>query len=269
MNPKQEQLGPNHRFLAAVGASTMAPFWVAGAIVLLLPRALVGLKERGWPAREVLRQAYSAGNRSVLLVAVTLASVGMILVYHGGLQAQRVLGDMSPVGPAFIQILLREFGPTIVGLMVAARVGGGIAAEIGSMVVTEQIDALRMNAADPIRFLVTPRLIAVFLTTMALTVFGCAVAVASGAVTANVLFGVPHQSFLNLSMTEPGDLITGLIKAAAYGVYVPLAASWAGLSAGIGSEGVGRATTSGVVVGSLGIIVLSSVIGAVTFAFGL
>lgn len=254
---------------ALIGAGALVPFRAAGGIFLLVPKALAGLRDRPWPKGEILRQTFHTGNRSILLVAVTLASVGMVLVFHGGLQAQRVLGDMSPVGPAFIQILLREFGPTIVGLMIAARVGGGISAEIASMVVTEQVDALRMNAADPVRFLVTPRLVAVWAATLALTVFGCAIAMASGAFTARTLFDVPYPAFLSLALTEPGDLVTGLIKACAYGAYVPLAASWAGFSAGGGSEGVGRATTSGVVLGSMGIIGLSAVIGSITFALGL
>lgn len=260
---------PRRHPIRMLGETLTAPFRAAGGIGLLLPRALAGLGERGWPRGEVLRQAYSAGNRSMLLVAVTLASFGMVLVFHAGLQAQRVLADMSPVGPAFIQVLLREFGPTIVGLMLAARVGGGIAAEIASMVVTEQVDALRMNAADPVRFLVTPRVLGVWLVTMGLTVFGCTVAVGSGAVTARILFDVPYAGFLSLGMTRPGDLVSGLAKAAAYGAYVPLAAAWAGLGARGGSEGVGRATTTGVVAGSLGVVVLSAIIAALGFALGL
>ncbi|MFW6369233.1 MAG: MlaE family ABC transporter permease [Myxococcota bacterium] len=250
-------------------AALITPFRVAGGAVLLIPGIFLGLKERSWPKGEVIRQAHQAGNRSLLLVAVTLASVGMILSYHGALQAQRVLGDMSPVGPAFLQILLREFAPTIVALMVAARVGGGIAAEIATMVVTEQVDALRMNGADPVRFLVAPRFFSVIVMTVALTAFGFAVASATGALTARVLYDVPYSTFLSFSMTSPGDLITGLLKAAAYGVWLPLAAAWSGLSAGSGSEGVGRATTSGVVLGSIGVIFLSALIGAVSFGLGL
>ncbi len=205
----------------------------------------------------------------MLLVAITLAFVGMVLVFHACIQSQRVLGEMSLVGPAFLQLIIREFGPTIVALMIAARVGAGISAELASMVVTEQVDALRMNGADPARYLVAPRLVSVWIMTVALCVFGCAVAAVSGAVTANLLFGLSYDTFISFSMTRTGDLVTGLAKASAYGFYIPLAASWAGLSASSGSEGVGRATTAGVVVGSLGVIVLSAVIGAAVFGLGL
>jgi phospholipid/cholesterol/gamma-HCH transport system permease protein len=269
MNPEGTLASPSPGSLARLGALFLAPLRVVGALALLFRRAAAGALAPSWPRGEVFRQAHSAGNRTVLLVAVTLAFVGMVLVFHAGIQAQRIVGDLSLVGPAYLQLLIREFGPTIAALMVAARVGAGISAEIGSMVVTEQVDALRMNGADPVRYLVAPRLLAVSVMTVVLVVWGCAVAAVSGAVSARIFFDVSYATFLDLRLLHLGDLVTGLMKAVAYGLYVPLAAAWAGLSARGGSEGVGRATTAGVVTGSLGVIVLSVLIGAFAFAAGL
>src|SRR5207237_8824487 len=98
------------------------------------------------------KQLYQIGNRSLLFVAVTLGFIGMVLVFQTCLQINRVTGDLSQVGAEFVKILVHEFGPTLTAMMLATRVGAGIAAEVGSMVVTEQVDALRMCTVDPIDY---------------------------------------------------------------------------------------------------------------------
>jgi phospholipid/cholesterol/gamma-HCH transport system permease protein len=141
--------------------------------------------------------------------------------------------------------------------MLATRVGAGIAAEIGSMVVTEQVDALRMCAADPIDFLVVPRLKASVLMTTVLVVWGGLIAFAAGSATAYFAFDVSPKTFFNTSMVGFGDLATGLSKCLAYGVAIPIVSGYCGLSTFGGSEGVGWATTRAVVNSSLATIVLN------------
>lgn len=240
-----------------------------GALMLLFGRALRGLRSHAWPKGEVWRQANDAGNRSVILVATTLAFVGMVLTFLAGTQAKRIIGDLSVLGPAFIQLVIREFGPVIVALMVAARVGAGLAAEVATMTVTEQVDALRMNAADPIRWIVSPRLAGVALANVGLAIIGSAVAIAAGTFTAWRSFGIAPQVFLDFHMVHPGDVVTALMKAVAFGVCVPVVACAAGLSARGGSEGVGRATTRAVVLASIGVIVLDALIGGLAYGVGL
>ena len=114
---------------------------------------------RGQPRRQaVWAQMYDMGNRSLLFITVTLGFLGMILVYQVATQMQAILPDYSMLGAAFTEIMIKEFAPTITGLMVVTRVGSGIAAEVGSMVVTEQVDALRMCNAEPVDYLLVPRL---------------------------------------------------------------------------------------------------------------
>lgn len=240
-----------------------------GSVALLGERATRGIGRRAWPQGEVLRQAYAMGNRSLLLVTVTLGFVGAVLVFEAGFQAKRIIGDLSLLGTAFIPLVLREFGPTICALMLAARVGAGIGAELGSMKVTDQLDALRMNCADPIDYLVSPRLLAGAFMCVVLAIYACAVAVATGAVTANLVYGVSYEVFLDLRLTDWGDVLTGLTKAAAYGYYIPVVAGWAGIRAEGGAAGVGRAATAAVVAGSLGVILLDAVLGGIAFVVGL
>ena len=105
-----------------------------------------GKREKG----AVFTQMYEMGNKSLGFMCVTMGFIGMILVYQSGLQAKRVVPEFSMLGATYFELLVRDFAASIGGLMLATRVGAGIAAEIGSMVVTEQVDALRMCAADPI-----------------------------------------------------------------------------------------------------------------------
>src|SRR5262249_58841068 len=121
---------------------------------------------------EAVRQAFAAGNRSLVFILVTMSFIGMIMVLETCFQAQRLVGDYSLVGPGYLQLLVREFAPTIGAMMLATRVGAGIAAEVGSMSVTEQIDALKSFGADPIAELVAPRALACAFTVPALLIIG-------------------------------------------------------------------------------------------------
>jgi phospholipid/cholesterol/gamma-HCH transport system permease protein len=149
--------------------------------------------------------------------------------------------------------------------MLATRVGAGIAAEIGSMVVTEQVDALRMCAADPIDYLVVPRFLASLMMTLVLVVWSAFVAFLAGMITANVAFGVPAATFFNTHLIDYGDLLTGLAKCIAYGAAIPIVSAASGLSTFGGSEGVGGATTRAVVHSSLAVIVLNFCISGVAY----
>ena len=223
----------------------------------------VGALRARRPKGELLRQLYQVGNRSLLFVLVTLGFTGMVLVFQSCLQLSRVTGDLSQVGGEFIKYLVHEFGPSLTAMMLATRVGAGIAAEIGSMVVTEQVDALRMCSADPIDFLVVPRFVAGLVMTGFLIVLGGAVAFGAGALTAHIAFEVPFEVFITARSVRLGDLVTGAAKCVAYGAAIPLVSSYCGLSTFGGSEGVGWATTRAVVNSSLAILMLNFFISGV------
>jgi phospholipid/cholesterol/gamma-HCH transport system permease protein len=208
----------------------------------------------------VARQMFEIGNKSLFFVSITMGFLGMILVYQAGLQAKRVVPDFTMLGATYLELLVRDFAASLGALMLATRVGAGIAAEIGSMVVTEQVDALRMCAADPIDFLLVPRFLASMVMTTVLIVWAGTVAFLAGAGTANVAFDVPLRTFFNMSLVDWGDLSTGLTKCIAYGAAIPVVSGYCGLSTFGGSEGVGWATTRAVVNSSLAIIMLNAFI---------
>jgi len=255
--------------IANVGATGIELGRTAKELYSLLVRTLYysfrGKREPG----AVATYMYEIGNRSLFFLTVVMGFIGMIMVYQGGAQTKRVLPDLTLLGATFLELLIRDLAASIGALMLATRVGAGIAAEIGSMVVTEQVDALRMCAADPVDYLVKPRFLASIVMTTVLGVWSATVAYLTGMLTAYVWFDVSPQTFSNLILVDVVDLGTGLAKCVAYGAAIPIVSGHAGLATFGGSEGVGTATTRAVVNSSLAVIILNLLISATSFlAFG-
>jgi len=216
---------------------------------------------------DVVEQMFQIGNRSLLFVFVTLGFLGMVLVFQTCLQLGRVTGDLSQVGAEFIKIVTHEFGPTLTAMMLATRVGAGIAAEIGSMTVTEQVDALRMCAVDPVEYLVVPRFLAALVMELVLTVLGVVFAIGLGAMTAALAFRVNPHVFLDTSHVERADVLVGFLKCEVYGAAIPIVSGWCGLRARGGSEGVGEATKLAVIGSSFAVLVLDFLLSTLGYFF--
>jgi phospholipid/cholesterol/gamma-HCH transport system permease protein len=222
-------------------------------------------RERG----AVAKQMFEMGNRSLAFISITLGALGMIITYQIGIQQRRIVPDYTMLGAMYLELVVRDVAASLGALMLATRVGAGIAAEIGSMVVTEQVDALRMCAADPIEYLVVPRFLASLVMTGVLIVWAAFVMYWTGMATAYLAFGVAPGTFFNLSYVHAGEVVTGITKCVAYGAAIPVVSSYCGLTAFGGSEGVGWATTRAVVNSSLAVIVLNFFISsAALFVFG-
>ncbi len=217
--------------------------------------------------RHVVEQVYLVGNRSLFFVGTIMAFTGAIMVVQACTQLGRIVGDLTVVGPSFLQLIIREFGPTVAALMIAARYGAAVAAELGAMKTTEQIDALRMAGAHPVPYLVGPRVLGGLIAGVPLAAFASMTAFVSGGICANYLFGVGWETYFRAFMVDPGDVLVGGVKAACFGVAVPLVACFAGLRARGGAPGVGRATTYAVIGGSVAVLWLDLVVGVLGYLF--
>ena len=226
-----------------------------GQLSLMLWRTTTGLLRRSVRVRDVVYQLQSVGVRSLGLVVVMAAFAGMVMAFQFGYGLER-FGAKLYIGQTTVIALVRELGPIMTALVAGARVGAGIAAELGGMAVTEQVDAVRALGADPLQRLVAPRLIAVTLAMPLLTVIADVVAFFGGLVVAWLQYGVPPRLFINgvYGFVEIGDFGSGLIKSVAFGVIVGAISCWTGLTAEGGTEGVGRATTRAVVAGALTVL---------------
>lgn len=249
-----ERLGDG---LLSVGR-TLVELW------LVYVGTIAGLVRRGRnrPRGELARQMHAIGNKSLIFVAITLGFIGMVMTYEACVQLSRVTGDYSQIGMQFLRLIISDFGPTLTAMMLATRVGAGIAAEIGSMKVTEQIDALRMSGVLPIDYLIVPRFIASVVMTLMLTVLGGAIMYAAGGLTAQYSFNVNPHLFFDISMIRPRHVILMIVKALSYGAAIPVVAGFCGLRARGSSEGVGWATTAAVIGSSFAVIILDFVISA-------
>ena len=213
----------------------------------------------------VVEQMFKIGNESMFYMCLTLGFIGAIIVYQAGLQIEKLIPDMSLVGATFAKLLIRDLGPSVGALPFATRVGAGIAAELGSMVVTEQTDALRMCSADPIDYLIVPRFIACVVMGTVVLLASSFVAYFAGMFVAWTLLGVGVPTFINFQMVTWGDCVLGLIKCFTYGGAIAIVSGHRGLSAFGGSEGVGQATTDAVVGSLFTIIILSFVLSSVGY----
>ena len=221
-----------------------------GRVAIFAGRGLGAVPE----PREFLRQLVQIGWLSLPVVGLTALFTGAALalqMYSGG---QRF--SAAEVVPAVVAIgMARELGPVLGGLMVAARVASSIAAEIGTMRVTEQIDALVTLSADPMRHLVTPRVWAAILSVPMLVGVGDAIGIMGGWLVGTQSLGFTSAAYISgsWSFLESWDVVSGLIKGAAFGLIVALSGCWFGMSAGRGAAGVGRATKHAVVTAATGI----------------
>ncbi len=258
-------VSPEATGVAAIGAVVMELVREGLELYSVFVRTLYyvarGRREKG----ATVRQMYEIGNNSIFFLTVVMGFIGMILVLQAGIQTKRILPELSLLGANYLELLIRDLAASIGALMLATRVGAGIAAEIGSMMVTEQIDALRMCAADPIDYLIKPRFLASIVMTTVLGVWSAGVAILTGTLTAYVMFDLRPGTFLNYSLVNAGDVTLGLVKCVAYGAAIPVVSGHSGLSTFGGSEGVGWATTKAVVSSSLAVIVLDMIISAAGF----
>jgi len=258
MNPRRRI----KRAIERVGARTLDFLSAALFLWSVFAHTLVGTIRGKRPKGEVVKQMYIIGNKSLVFVGVTLGFIGMVMIYQTCLQFGRITGDLSRIGHEFAKILVHDFAPTLTAMMLSTRVGAGIAAEVGSMKVTEQVDALRMSGVAPIDYLIVPRFIACVVMMVVLSIFGAVVAFVLGGLTAANAFGVNTHTYFDLSGVNFTHLGLGLTKAVAYGMAIPIISGYCGLRAQGSSEGVGSATTAAVIGSSFAVIVLDFIISA-------
>jgi len=205
-----------------------------------------------WP------QLYEIGTRSIPVVMITGAFVGMVLAVQTVTQF-KAIGMIARVGTIVNLSVLRELGPVLAGLMLAGRVGGGLTAELGTMRVTEQIDALRAIGADPLRVLVVPRFLACVLLIPVLVLYANAMGILGGYVVSIHVYGVNPAEFWRHARetVERFDVFYGPIKSVFFGAVIGLVCCYKGFKCEAGAAGVGRACTQSFVASCMAILALN------------
>lgn len=206
--------------------------------------------------RETVRQLYNTGIRSLGVITVVAFFTGMILALQTGLELRR-FGQEVNIGTAVTVVMIREMGPFMTGLIIAASVGSAIAAQLGTMAVSEEIAALEVMSINPDRFLVMPRLVALMVMMPVLTVYTNVLGILGGGIVGYTQLGIElHAYFDNATQYATNkDLYVGLFKAVVFGMIIATVACHQGMSAKEGAVGVGRATRCTVIVSFLLILI--------------
>ena len=244
--------------LSALFGSVSDIVAVVGAEGVLMSRILGRTFSGSVDRAELMRSLYRMGLRSVPIVAVTALFVGGIMVIQAAPIVARY-GATGLLGWGAGFGTLREVAPLLTALMISGRVGANNTAELGTMTVTEQVDALRAMAIDPIGYLVTPRFYGIVITLFLSTILADVLALLGASLAGRVLLGVDPVVFydgLTSGLLGVGDVVHGLIKSFVFGVAIALSSCHYGLATEGGAPGVGRAVNSAVVVSAAGIFVI-------------
>lgn len=234
--------------IAALGRYTLRALAFFGETTELHLRTLVHISRGGVEIRPTIHQMASVGVSSLPIVAITMLFSGMVMAFHVADQAV-TMGASAYIGWAVAETMARELGPALTAIVVAARAGSAMAAELGTMKVTEQIDALRTMATDPVQYLVVPRYLAGLLTVPMLALIGDVVGVVGGYVMTWFTTGMTIDQYFNSipPNMDPWTVVAGIIKALFFGIIIAIVGCHQGLYTEKASEEVGRATTRAVV----------------------
>jgi phospholipid/cholesterol/gamma-HCH transport system permease protein len=210
---------------------------------------------------ELLLQMFNSGIKSLGVITVVAVFTGMILALQTGIELRRFNQEVN-IGTAVMVSMLREMGPFMTGLILAACVGSAIAAQLGTMVVSEEVAALEIMSIDPIRFLVTPRLVAMCVMTPLLSFYTCVMGVVGGGVVGATQLNVSWAAYMEnaTKFAETKDLYVGLLKALLFGIIITTVSCHEGFSTSQGAVGVGMATRRSVIVSFLLILIVGYII---------
>ncbi len=253
------------KILEAIGGFVIHRFEEFGRMVLLYVETIRQMCHHA-RIRSILYQMSHLGVDSLLIVSLTLAFTGIVLTLQTADELIKY-GAQSTVGAIISIGIGRELGPVLVAVVCAGRVGSAITAEISTMKVTEQIDALRVMAVSPADYLIVPRMLACMFVVPILTIFGDVIGVVGGYLIAVYYSGISSMTFMNSIHTyvDVYDFTGGLIKAIFFGNIIAVLGCYYGLNSPDGAEGVGRATTRTVVASIIVIFILNALLTLILF----
>ena len=253
--------------LATIGRSVMGLLAGVGRVSIYAGATVSHLFRPPFYPREFLIQLMQIGFLSLPVVGLTALFTGGALalqIYSGGARfnAEAVVPSIVAIG------MVRELGPVLGGLMVAGRVAAAIAAEIGTMKVTEQIDALVTLSTNPLKYLTLPRVLAATLSLPLLVAIGDSIGIFGGYLVGTTRLGFNAANYIQntVDFLEPWDVISGMIKGAVFGFIVAMMGCYHGMNSGKGAAGVGRATTNAVVSASILILASNYILTEVFFS---
>ncbi len=253
--------------LQVIGRRGVSFLTKLGGLFILLLRFFVSLKDLPRSLRLLIEQLYVLGVKSLPLIVIISLFVGAVSAWQAAYQFKFIGAPLRYLGQAVGKAVVIELAPVLSAIVFAGRVGAGIAAELGTMRVTEQIDALECMGISPVRYLVMPRVLSCLFMVPFLVVFANFVAILGALVVSIVGVNQSSETFLYgfRNSFKIGDFINGLIKAGVFGLIIGIVGCYEGFNAHGGAQGVGKATTSSVVLSSVLILIFNFVFAILLF----
>ncbi|MFH1855807.1 MAG: ABC transporter permease [Candidatus Omnitrophota bacterium] len=244
-----------NKLFCKLGRKIVSTVYFTGEISILTAESIYFSLRPPYKIGSIFRQANFVGVNSFSIVFLVALFTGMVLALQSAYALQKFSAEIYVAGLVSLS-MTRELGPVLTALIIAGRVGAAISAELGTMKVTEQIDALRTLSANPIKYLVVPRFLALIIMLPVLTIYADAIGIAGGYLIAIWKLGIGSHMYLKSSFSALlfKDVFTGLFKSIFFAVIIAIVGCYEGMNAKGGAEGVGRATTSAVVISFILII---------------
>ncbi len=244
-------------FIEAFGRNTLELAESMGRVSDMLRKTAIQIARGRLEPALTIEQMNKIGVDSFAVVGLTSLFTGMVLAFQSGFSFMKVFNEPIYVGSVVGLSLVKELGPVLTSMVIAGRVGASITAELGTMNVTEQIDALYTLGTNPIRYLAVPRTLAMMLMVPVLTALADVIGVFGGFIVATLQLRIPAGIYWDEVRTfvDNGDVMHGLIKSFAFGLIISTTACYKGFNTSGGAEGVGRATTQAVVISMVLILV--------------
>jgi len=229
-----------------------------GNVLILLARAFYWFKAAWRTAPIILKQMLEVGVNTLPVASLVSFSMGMVFALHTG-RGLAKFGWEEAIAPLVGVSMARELSPLMIGIVTTARVGAATAAELGTMKVSEEIDALKTMAINPIRYLVMPKLLACIIMVPLLTVYANFTGMFGGLLVGKNLFGISTRVYIRdmMNFLTLRDIFSGIIKAVAFGIIIAIVACYQGMNTTGGAEGVGKATTRAVVISMVCIFIFN------------
>jgi phospholipid/cholesterol/gamma-HCH transport system permease protein len=254
------------RTVSGAGAWAVQQAWYAGSLATLFVRTVEATLTPPLRTRAFIHELWKIGVNSWFIVAICSLFIGMVLAFQSAYQMQKLAAEIYIASLVSLSVV-REIGPVITALIVAGRVGSSVAAELGTMKVTEQIDAMVTLAADPVRYLVVPRFLAMIVALPLLTLWANAIGIFGGFVIGTVKLNILPSLYWKMTTLPLAykDITSGLLKTVIFGIVISIVSCFEGFRTEGGAEGVGRSTTVAVVTSFLLIIAADNICTAIFY----
>ena len=254
-------------FIQTCGHQAVSAVSYAGGTFTLFMKTLYSIAAPPHRHKQLIQQMVKTGVNSLPIATLTSFFIGVVIAFQSAYQMQKVNAEMYI--PSLVAIsITREIGPVLTALVVAGRVGASIAAELGSMKVTEQIDALEALATNPVKYLVAPRFLALFFMLPLLTIYADVIGIFGGYLVSTLKLGLTHSLYVRMTF-DPlvlKDIFTGLFKTLIFASIISIISCYEGMRVEGGAEGVGAATTRAVVMSFI-LIITADALSTVIFYF--